>query len=88
MIHYKEVNRDDDLYKALRYSEVLGEDLFHILQMEDKAFGDWVYCCEKRIDEEIKRRIETGISIPFKALIWTSPGKEGWDLTYETEVPF
>lgn len=84
-----EIDRDDDtLYKALRYSEILGEDLFKILQMEDKAFGDWVFCCEQRIHEEIRRRIETGICTPFKALIWSAPWKDGWDITYDTEVPF
>ena len=81
-------NKDDILYKALRYSEILGEDLFHILQLEDKAFDDFVFCCEQRIREEIRRRIETGISTPFKCLKWTEVGNDGWNFIHELEVPF
>ena len=81
-------NKDDILYKALRYSEILGEDLFHILQLEDKAFDDFVFCCEQRIREEIRRRIETGISTPFKCLKWTEVRNDGWNFIHELEVPF
>ena len=79
---------DDTLYKALRYSEILGEDLFHILQLEDKAFDDFVFCCEQRIREEMRRRIETGIITPFKYLKWTSVGNDNWKFINDEEVPF
>lgn len=81
-------DKDGTMYKALRYSEILGENLFNILMLEDKAFDDFVFCCEQRIREEIRRRIETGMSTPFKCLKWTEAGNDSWNFIHELEVPF
>ena len=81
-------DKDSTIYKALRYSEILDENLFEILQLEGKNFDDFVFCCGQRIDEEIRRRMETGIITPFKYLKWTSVGNDGWNFWQDTEVPF
>ena len=81
-------DKDSTIYKALRYSEILGENLFEILQLEGKDFDDFVFCCGQRIDEEIRRRIETGIITPFKYLKWTSVGHDSWNFIHDSEVPF
>lgn len=81
-------DKDSTIYKALRYSEILGENLFEILQLEGKDFDDFVFCCGQRIDEEIRRRMETGIITPFKCLKWTAVGESEENFWITDEVPF
>ena len=81
------INMHDKLQAALRCSEIFGDSLFDILRMEDRAFDDWVNCCEERIAEEMRRRIETGIVIPIKELRWAPVGCDGWSHG-KVEVPF
>lgn len=73
---------------AIRCSQIFGEDLFNLLMLEDIAFHDWFYCCEQRIHEEYKRRIETGTTTPVKLLKWQVPGNDSWGHRTPEEVMF
>lgn len=81
---------DEEMYgKALICSEIIGDDLYDLLKQEKKPFEYWVSCCEKRFNEEINRRMETGICMHFKDLYWTIPGNKGWPHYPEKhELPF
>ena len=73
---------------AIICSEIVGEDIFSLLMMEDKAFHEWYYCYDQRIHEEFRRRIETGMTTPLKYLKWQVPGNDTWDHKYPQEVQF
>lgn len=66
------------LAKAFTCSELMGINLYDLLTKENKGFDDWVYCCQQRINEEINKRMETGICTKFKDLCWSVPGDNGW----------
>lgn len=73
---------------AIRCSQIFGEDLFNLLMLEDIAFHDWFFCCNQRIHEEYRRRIETGIATPVKHLKWQIPGNDAWNHNSPKEVDF
>lgn len=74
--------------KAIRCSEIVGEDLFSLLMIEDKAFHEWYYAYNQRIHEEFKKRIETGMVTPLKILKWQNPGNDDWPHRSPDEIIF
>ena len=87
---YKPLSDDEanELIEATRYSEIVGEDLFTLLMMEDVAFHEWYYSYKQRMHEEFRKRIETGMSTPMKLLKWQNPGNDDWPHRTPEEVPF
>lgn len=79
---------EEEFEKALRCSEIVGEDLFTLLMMEDMAFKEWYYSYNQRIHEEFRKRIETGMTTPIKLLKWQNPGNDDWPHKTPEEVPF
>lgn len=69
----------NDVKDLIAVSEIDRSNLIDILTWPDEKIDDYVQDMRDRISEELRTRIETGMSIPVRDLTWCFRGV-GWEI--------